>query len=226
MAKTPIYFMPGLAASSKIFEYLSLPEEYFELYFLEWLIPTSINESIQEHAQRMCNTIQHKNPILIGVSFGGILVQEMSKIITCKKVIIISSVKSNEELPKRLKLAQITKIYKFFPSKIIANIENYEHYFFNDYLKKRAELYKMYLSVRDPKYLQWAIYNVLHWQQKKPIANITHIHGKKDEVFPFKHIKNSIEIANGTHIMVLNKAKTISKILEKECSKNKKKENE
>lgn len=217
MTKTHLYFMPGLAASSKIFEYLSLPEKVFEIHFLEWLIPNSINESIETYAQRMCANIQHKNPILIGVSFGGILVQEMSKIIPCKKVIIISSVKSNKELPKRLKLALITKVYKLFPSKIIANIEKYEHYFFNDYLKKRAELYKIYLSVRDPNYLQWAIYNVLHWHQNKELANIIHIHGKKDEVFPIKNIKNSIEIENGTHIMILNKAKKISKLLEKEC---------
>ena len=48
--------------------------------------------------------------------------------------------------------------------------------------------------------------------------HLIHIHGEKDEVFPSKHIKNSIEIKNGTHVMILNKAKTISKILEKECT--------
>jgi len=217
MPKTHLYFVPGLAANTKIFERISLPEEHFELHFLDWMLPTSINESIQEYALRLCAKIQHKNPILVGVSFGGIIVQEMSKIIDCKKVIIISSIKSNKELPRRLKLAQITKAYKLFPSKIIANIESYEHYFFIDYLKKRAELYKIYLSVRNKEYLQWAIYNVLHWQQKEPLKDIIHIHGKKDEVFPIKYIKNSIEIENGTHVMILNKAKTISEILKKEC---------
>ena len=217
MAKTHIYFVPGLAASSKIFEHIFLSEKHFQLHFLEWMMPLSKNESLTNYTQRFSTKIKHKNPILVGVSFGGILVQEISKIIDCKKVIIISSVKSNKEFPKRFKLAQITKIYKLFPSKIIADIENYDHYFFNEYLKKRAKLYKTYLSVRDANYLQWAIHNVLHWQQNKPLAKIIHIHGKKDEVFPIKHIKNSIEIENGTHVMILNKAKTISKILEKEC---------
>ena len=217
MPKKHIYFVPGLAANTKIFEYISLSEEHFEIHFLDWLLPTSINETIEEYAQRMCARIQHKNPILVGVSFGGIMVQEMSKIINCKKVIIISSIKSNKELPKRLKIAQITKAYKLFPSKIIENIESYERYFFNDYLKKRAELYKLYLSVRNKEYLQWAIYNVLHWKQSEALENIVHIHGKNDEVFPFKHIKNCIEVENGTHVMILNKAKTISKIIEKEC---------
>lgn len=220
MIKTHLYFVPGLAANTKIFEHISLPKEHFELHFLDWILPTSINETIQEYAQRMCANIKHKNIILVGVSFGGIMVQEMSKLINCKKVIIISSIKNNRELPKRLKITQVTKIYKLFPSKIIADIESYEHYFFNDYLKKRAELYKIYLSIREKGYLQWAIYNVLHWQQKKSIKNIIHIHGNEDEVFPVKHIKDYIEIKKGTHIMILNKAKTISKILEKECFLN------
>ncbi|CAL2081845.1 alpha/beta hydrolase [Tenacibaculum sp. 190524A02b] len=217
MPKIPIYFVPGLAANTKIFEYLTLPEETFELHFLEWILPKSINESIQEYAKRMCSFIKHENPILVGVSFGGVMVQEMSKHITYRKVIIISSIKSNKELPKRLKLAQVTKAYKLFPANIVSNIEKYEQYFFNDYLKKRAELYKIYLSVRDKDYLHWAIYNVLHWYQEENLPNVVHIHGDKDEIFPIKNIKDTILVENGTHIMILNKAKSISKILETEC---------
>ncbi|SEB35069.1 Pimeloyl-ACP methyl ester carboxylesterase [Tenacibaculum sp. MAR_2009_124] len=217
MTKIPIYFVPGLAANTKIFEHISLPEEHFELIFLDWILPANANEPIQDYAQRMCKKIQHENPILVGVSFGGIMVQEMSKHISFNKVIIISSIKNNQELPNRLKLAQITKAYKLFPSKIISNIEKYEQYFFSDYLKKRAELYKIYLSVRDKTYLQWAIFNVLHWAQSETLPYITHIHGDNDEIFPLKNIKGAQIIEQGTHIMILNKAKTISKILETEC---------
>ncbi|WP_370398484.1 alpha/beta hydrolase [Tenacibaculum dicentrarchi] len=219
MEKKHLYFVPGLGANTKIFEYLNLSKEKFELHFLEWLLPISIDESIEAYARRMCENIHHENPILIGVSFGGIMVQEMSKIISCEKVILISSIKNNKELPKRLKLAYITGVYKLFPSKIIANIEHYERYFFNDYLKKRAELYKIYLSKRDENYLQWSVYNVLHWQQSETLSNTTHIHGTDDEVFPAKNLQNYIKIEKGTHIMILNKAKTISEILEKECFK-------
>lgn len=218
MSKIHVYFVPGLAASSKIFEYISLPKEKFEIHYLEWIHPKSVNESIEEYAQRMCEHIKEENPVLIGVSFGGVMVQEMSKLINCSKVIIVSSIKSKQELPKRLRLAQVTKAYKLFPTNIVANIEKYEKYFFGKYLKKRAELYKTYLSVRQADYLQWAIYNVLHWQQDEPLKGITHIHGKQDEVFPIKHIQNAIEVEQGTHIMILNKAKTISNYIEKECA--------
>lgn len=216
--KTHIYFVPGLGASSKIFEAISLPKEQFELHFIEWLIPLSVKESISDYAQRMCAKIKHENPILVGVSFGGVMVQEMSKLINIKKVIIISSIKCQKELPKRLQLAKVTKAYKLFPSKLAENFEEYSKFFMGDFLQKRANLYKMYMSARDSVYLDWAIYNVLHWQQKKPLKNVVHIHGKDDGVFPYKHIKNAITIEKGTHIMILNKAKTISTLLEKECN--------
>lgn len=209
--KTHLYFVPGLAASPKIFEYITLPEALFELHFLAWKIPLSIEESIESYAKRMCEEIRHPNPVLIGVSFGGIMVQEMSKHITCKKVILISSIKNNTELPKRFKIVQATKIYKLFPAKFFANIEDYTAYFLGDYLKKRAKLYELYLSVRNPMYLHWAIYHVLHWQQTESLNNIAHIHGIDDPVFPIKNIKNCIEIKDGTHAMILMKAKQISK---------------
>ncbi|SFS77274.1 alpha/beta hydrolase family protein [Lutibacter maritimus] len=212
-SKTHIYFVPGLAASSKIFEYLQFPEDKFELHFFEWLLPISENEPLEAYALRMAQLVKEKNPVLVGVSFGGIIVQEMSKHLHPKKVILISSIKSNKELPKRLKIIQKTKIYKLFPAHAIKNIEGFFKYAFGDYAKKRVKIYKEYLSVRDETYLKWAIYNVLHWNQKKPIENLIHIHGIDDEIFPIKHIKNCITINKGTHIMILQKAKKISEII-------------
>ncbi|HEX7871061.1 MAG TPA: alpha/beta hydrolase, partial [Chryseobacterium sp.] len=78
MSKIPVYFMPGLAASPAIFERIKLDESVFEMCLLEWEIPQS-KESLPDYALRISKNIKHENPILIGVSFGGILVQEISK---------------------------------------------------------------------------------------------------------------------------------------------------
>jgi len=213
MNKTPLYFVPGLAASIDIFEYLELPEDVYEIHYLDWLVPLSENESLGAYAARMCERIQHDNPVLIGVSFGGVMVQEMSKIVPVKKTIIISSVKTKYELPKRLQIAKATKAYKLFPTKTIVNIESFAKYAFGRIAQKRIELYRKYLSMRDEIYLPWAVYNVLHWQQEIPLTNIVHIHGSADGVFPIKHIKNCTIIEGGTHVMILNKAKKISQLL-------------
>lgn len=211
--KTHIYLVPGLAASPKIFQYLDFPEEKFEIHYLEWLIPLSQEETIEGYAKRMSESITEKNPVLIGVSFGGIMVQEISKHVHSKKVVIISSVKSRNEFPKRLKFLLKTKIYKLFPAKSFANFDNYSMYIFGVFAKKKLNMYKEYLSVRDENYLIWSIEHVLNWKQTKPIVGIIHIHGTKDHVFPIKHISNCIEIENAKHAMILNKAKKISKII-------------
>ncbi len=215
MDKIQIYCIPGLGANPKIFEHISLPKESFQLHFIEWKIPLSPDESLEEYAIRMSAEITHKNPVLMGVSFGGILVQEISKIIPVKKIILISTIKSHHEFPNRLKLIQRTKAYKLFPFKIIENIEYYTKYFLGDFLRQRAKLYEMYLSVKDARYMKWAIYHVLHWQQETPLENSLHIHGSNDHVFPSKHIKNFILVDKGTHVMVLLKAKKISEIISK-----------
>ena len=214
MEKTPIYFMPGLAASHKIFENLEFDLDRYTLHYINWIEPQTFEEDISSYACRLSAKIKEKNPVLIGVSFGGIIVQELASYVHPKKVIIVSSVKHHDELPKRFKLAKLTKIYKVFPTKVIENFEDYLGFFIGKSLKKRADLYKKYLSVRSKEYLQWSIATIIKWQQTKPIINIVHIHGTNDAVFPIKNIQNTIKIKGGTHIMVLTKAKKISNIID------------
>ena len=215
MNKIPVYFMPGLAASTTIFEHIKLPEDQFEMYFLEWFLPND-KESIESYAKRMNEKILHENPVLIGVSFGGILVQEMAKLMPTRKVIIISSVKSNTEFPSRLKMAKATKVYKILPTQLISNVELLVKYAFGStIIKKRLKLYEKYLSVRDKSYLDWSIENVLLWHQKIADKNIIHIQGDADEVFPIKNIQNCIVVKGGTHIMIINKYKWFNENLPK-----------
>jgi esterase/lipase len=214
MKKIPIYFMPGLAAGPEIFTNLELDPEKFTLHYLKWINPVSVAEKIDKYAFRLSKEIKEESPILIGVSFGGIMVQELAKFVHPKKVIIISSVKSPNELPGRFKFAKFTRIYKLFPIKIIENFEDYTKYFLGKSLKKKANLYKKYLYVRSKESLKWSIYTIIKWEQIKPTENIIHIHGDADMVFPLKNIENAIKIKNGTHAMILTKAKEISKIID------------
>lgn len=204
MNKIPVYFMPGLAASVAIFERIKLPESEFEMFFLEWEIPLE-KESLQDYAKRMTKKIKHANPVLIGVSFGGILVQEMAHFITVRKVIIISSVKSNLEFPKRMVLAKSTKAYKLIPISLVQNIESLAKFSFGKKVNERLKLYEKFLSVRDKQYLDWAIEQVILWERKVVDAEVVHIHGDADDVFPIKYIKDCIVVTGGTHVMILNK---------------------
>jgi pimeloyl-ACP methyl ester carboxylesterase len=209
MEKISVYFMPGLAANASIFERISLPADQFDTYFMEWEIPLD-NETLSEYAQRISKKVTHKNPVLVGVSFGGILVQEMAQFLNPSKIIIISSVKSNLEFPTAFKLAKQTKAYKLIPTSLIENVYNLAKFTFGEKVIKRLKLYQMFLTVRDKKYLDWSIEKIILWDRKKADPNVVHIHGDADEVFPIKYIQNCIVVKGGTHIMILTKYKWIN----------------
>jgi len=206
--------MPGMAANPTIFEYIKLPKDRFKTHWLEWIIPNP-NESIASYAERLSQKVEYDNSVLIGVSFGGIMVQEMSKFLKLKKIFIVSSVKCSSELPKRMKIAKKTKAYKLIPTQLLSNVEALAKYTFGETVAKRVELYKKYLSVNDKRYLDWAIKQVVCWEQEKPLPNIIHIHGEKDGVFPIYNIKDCIKIKGGTHIMIINKYKWFNENLPK-----------
>ena len=206
MSKIPVYLMPGLAASTAIFERIVLPENVFEIHLLEWEIPFD-KETLADYAKRIAKKIKQPNPVLIGVSFGGILVQEMAKFIKVRKVIIISSVKSNLEFPRRLKIAKTTKAYKLIPMTLILNIETLAKFSFGEKVNQRLKLYERFLSVRDIGYLNWAVEQVILWDRTVADNSVLHIHGDMDDVFPIKNIDNCTVVKGGTHIMILNKYK-------------------
>tara|TARA_R110001583_G_scaffold14664_1_gene60879 strand:+ start:64430 stop:65062 length:633 start_codon:yes stop_codon:yes gene_type:complete len=198
--------MPGMAASAAIFEYIKLPTERFELHFLEWTVPIA-DISLSKYAQNMCSKITHENVVLLGVSLGGLLVQEMSNFITVRKVIIVSSVKTRYELPKRMLFARYTKVHKLLPTGLVNNVELLAKYAFGESVTKRITLYERYLSVRDKSYIDWCINQLVNWKCEKPCKNLVHIQGEKDTVFPISNIKDCIRVVNGTHTMIIHRAK-------------------
>ena len=209
-----VYLMPGLAANPTIFEHIKLDENQFKIHWLKWMMP-EVNETLESYAKRMVAKIEYEDVVLLGVSFGGILVQEMSKHIKLRALFVVSSVKSMHELPKRMKVMKYTKAYKILPTQLVGSIDLLAKYSFGDNITKRIELYKKYLSVRDPQYLDWAIAQVIEWDQDAPNKDAIYIQGDNDAVFPHSCVGNCIIIKGGTHIMIINKYKWFNENLPK-----------
>ncbi|HPF11293.1 MAG TPA: alpha/beta hydrolase [Flavobacteriaceae bacterium] len=213
MSKTHVYFVPGLAAGKEIFRNIHLPEKTYEWHVIEWLIPEK-NESIEAYAARMAQSIAEPDPVLVGVSFGGVMVQEMKAHLDVKKVIVISSIKCRSEMPRRMKLARSTKAYKLFPTSLASSVTDFTVFAIGPRSKKRLRLYNEYLSVRDKTYLDWALAQVVNWKRQKADKEVQHIHGDQDAVFPIKYIQDAKILKGGTHVMILNKGSVVSKMLQ------------
>ncbi len=204
--KIHVYFMPGMAANPSIFKNIELPKKDFEQHLLKWHVPKK-GTSISEYALEMTRFVKHENPVLIGVSFGGLIVQEMARHIPTKKVIVVSSVKDESELPKRMLFAKYTKIHKLLPTGLVNNVELLAKYAFGETVSKRLELYEEYLSIRDKYYIDWSIDQMVNWKSTYCPDCLVHIHGENDAVFPIGNIKDCIPVKNGTHTMIIHRSK-------------------
>jgi pimeloyl-ACP methyl ester carboxylesterase len=205
-AKIHVYFMPGLAASPDIFEYIKLPPGEFEMHYLEWFLPEP-GMSLVEYARRMSEFVTYPDPVLVGVSFGGMLVQEMMSFLKPRKVIIVSSIKCLGEMPRRLLLARYTKLHKLLPTGMINNVEVLARFAFGDPVRRRLELYERYLGLRDKDYLDWSIDRLVHWDRQQPEPGLIHIHGEHDSVFPMGYIGPCLPVPGGTHTMIIHRHK-------------------
>ena len=86
-----IYCISGLGADERAFSKLKI--DGYSLRVIPWLMPEP-GETIQHYATRMRAIIDDPEPILMGLSFGGMLCAEIAKQIPVQKLILISSVKS------------------------------------------------------------------------------------------------------------------------------------
>ncbi len=207
MKKTALYLMPGMAANPKIFEYLKFPE-FYDVIPMRFIVPEK-EESLAHYSSRLIDgQIKHNNPTLLGVSFGGMIIQEISKQIPVKKLILISTAKSNKEFSPFFQKALRYKWYKFFPSRALSYVDLMEKISFPGRFKQKMKLYKKYMDDLPGEYYDWAIKTFLMWNQTEfPSAPFIHIHGTNDKVFPVKYIREPyIPVKGGRHDMIIFRA--------------------
>src|SRR5699024_7079018 len=122
-ANKTVYFVTGMATDYKIFERIRLSKENYNWIVIKWL-PPKRNESLHYYVIRMAKEIKDKEPILVGVSFGGVVVQEMKRMVNPEKTIIISSVKSRKEFPRYMRFSAATKLYKLLTASKLLSVSD------------------------------------------------------------------------------------------------------
>ncbi len=205
-----IYCISGFGADERVFSKLDFTGHTF--HFIPWLDPFKM-ENIAAYAKRMSDKIQHENPILIGLSFGGIMSIEIAKIINPHKIILISSVKNIREIPLWMKLSAKLKLDKIFPLKTFPLIEPVENYNLGIENEEELQLVKEYRKNIGQPYTNWATHQIINWKNKWKPANLLHIHGGKDHIFPIRNIKADYVIEDGGHFMIMNRAEKVNNIL-------------
>lgn len=211
-----LYCISGFGADERVFANLSFSN--YKVHFIPWLIPVK-KESLTAYAKRMSENIKHENPVLLGLSFGGMMCIEIAKIIKTKKVILISSVKSSREMPRWMRLAGKSRIHNIFPLRSFRLFEPIQNYNLGITNKAELDLVREYRKNIGQRYTDWAANEIVNWQNDWQPDNMVHIHGTNDHMFPIKKIKADYIIKGGGHFMIMNKAAEINEVLNDILSK-------
>ncbi|HLO46082.1 MAG TPA: alpha/beta hydrolase [Leadbetterella sp.] len=184
----------------------------FSPTFIKWIPPTK-DESIETYASRILGQIHSPNPILIGLSFGGIMAVEVAKLIETEKVIVIASAKTKSEIPFYFRFIGKLRLLNLVPVSFLKKYNFITSWFFGAKKDSERTLLKQILKDTDPVFLKWSLEKVIFWENNDELRNIFHIHGTHDRILPIKFVKSDIHIKNGGHFMTLSHSEEISKIL-------------
>jgi hypothetical protein len=218
-----IYCFSGLGADHRLFDNLQIDNAI--LHPIYWELPDQ-TDTMRSYAFKLANQIKHRHIILLGVSFGGMLVSEIvanqehfkSKF-TIEKSFVISSCKTHRELPKLMRLAGKLRVHRLAPYHSILRNHRMNRIAFSLESKEEELVVKrQMLENSNIEYIKRSINIILSWKSLSAPEEITHIHGTKDRLLRPSTVKCSHWITNGGHFMVWNRAEEISIIINKTLS--------
>lgn len=207
-----VYFISGLGADKRAFSFLDL--SFCDPVFIQWIKPHP-NESLQSYALRLKDQIQDPQPVIVGISLGGMLVTEMAKADNNVNAIILSSNKTAEEFPKILRVGKYFPIYKWLPATLLKRITAAGRWFMGVDGANQRQLIRQIIRDTNMDFAKWAIEAILRWENRVIPSNLIHVHGSADRLLPCKLVKADHIIPGGTHIMIMNKHAEISALLKK-----------
>ena len=114
---------------------------------VEWIEPNA-NESKKDYLYRMFDAIEvDDTDVLLGVSLGGIAVQYLYEIFPwVRKIVLISTARSSDEMSTLLKLMKNIKIPRWIPSFILTSSYTYSYVVMGSIKKRHREMISNFMG--------------------------------------------------------------------------------
>ncbi|WP_339815000.1 alpha/beta hydrolase [uncultured Imperialibacter sp.] len=203
-----IYLLSGLGADKRVFEFVDFSG--FKVKHINWIEPLG-NEAIEDYARRLLTQINDPCPVLIGVSFGGIIGIELGKLIDTEKIILISSAKTRLDIPFYFRWIGRLNINRLIPSVFLTKVNALAFWLFGVETRGEKELLRGIIIDTNIKFLRWAVDKIVNWQNETLVKGVYHIHGDRDRILPLKTA--DFTISGGGHLMIVSKGDQIGRII-------------
>jgi pimeloyl-ACP methyl ester carboxylesterase len=207
---TTIYCISGIGSDERIFQRLNIPG--IVLQHIKW-IPPEKSDTISSYATKLLPQIKEPNPLLLGVSFGGMVAVEMSKLIATQNIILVSSSKTLFEIPFYYRWYGRMGLYRLISPRLLKLQHRLSNVVFSLKGNEEKELLQTIMKDTDPAFLKWAVKAICTWKNKTVPERFVHIHGSADKMLPARYVQPTQWIEKAGHFMIHNRAAEISRLI-------------
>jgi len=201
-----IYLFSGLGADGRAFSRLDLSG--FRTHLVQWAKPAR-RETLATYALRLSRQVTTPDPVLLGVSFGGMIAIEVAKHIRPARTILVSSAKTRAEIPPSFRLAADMGLFRLLPASWLVWPNMLMCWLFGAASPADKKLLASILRDSDPAFMKWALRKIARWDNTVIPPDVCHIHGTKDRLLPASHIRSFIPIPGGGHFMIANRHEAV-----------------
>ena len=208
-----IYCISGLGADERFFKHLKIKNT--QLKHLTWP-EFEDKETMETYAMKISSQIEEKHPIILGLSFGGMLATEITKQRRTAKTFLISSAKGRHELPDLSSVLAYLLKTGIIPYGLLKQPNKILFDRFGAETEDEKKVLRDILEKTKTDYLRHAFKVILNWKNETVPQNIVHLHGTHDKILPAAFVMPNYWIQGGTHMMMWNRADAIAAVIEME----------
>lgn len=150
----------------------------------------------------------------MGLSFGGLVAQQIADILKPDYVILISSFRTKDDLKIQFSSGLKLKLHKLMPEMKSEFIGTIVANYLNSGTNQSKSALKAMLSSTDMKLMKWSLEKI--YEQNNPLAidvKKYSLIGSIDRVVKPWKIESTYIVEGGSHFMVYDKAEEISDII-------------
>ncbi len=209
-----VHLIPGLGTDHRLFGRIELPGH--RMIARDW--PTMPHGStLADYASTLAATVDRERlHALVGVSMGGMVVQEMAALTGPARVVIISSWKGPHEMPASIRMLRGIHPERLVSRALVQRIKPFVRWQMGATAPGDIALLDAWLDMPDIERLRVQVDAVLRWNGPAvPVEGLVHLHGDRDRLMPLGPIRGAVVVKGGGHLMVHTLAPTISALVQR-----------